>query len=250
VGVGDYVTIVLPNSIEWIAATIACWKLGAVPQPLSSRLPDAELSEILDLRPSALVVGRADPRGKSPSVPTGFTPDPGLSGAPLPEAVSPAWKAIASGGSTGRPKLIEAGGDSRVPATFGPDLGAQEGDVQLVSVPMSHSTGFIWAAAGLVMGHQLVLMPRFEAQEFLRLVTEHRVTFLATVPTVMQRLLPVYRADPDAFDLSPIRVFWHPPRRARLRSNRPGSTARPRASGSCTPVPNCRRSRSSRATSG
>ena len=121
VGVGDYVTIVLPNSIEWIAATIACWKLGAVPQPLSSRLPDAELSEILDLRPSALVVGRADPRGKSPSVPTGFTPDPGLSGAPLPEAVSPAWKAIASGGSTGRPKLIEAGGDSRVPATFGPD---------------------------------------------------------------------------------------------------------------------------------
>src|SRR6185437_6623319 len=88
-------------------------------------------------------------------------------------------------------------------------FGAQEGDVQLVSVPMSHSTGFLWAAAGLLMGHHLVLMPRFEAQEFLRLVTEHRVTFLATVPTVMQRLLPVYRADPDAFDLSSIRVFWH-----------------------------------------
>src|SRR6476620_11471480 len=25
----------------------------------------------------------------------------------------------------------------------------------------------------------------------------------------MQRLLPVYRADPDALDLSSIRVFWH-----------------------------------------
>src|SRR6185369_13276816 len=96
------------NSIEWIAATIACWKLGAVPQPLSARLPEAELEGLLELRPSALVVGRADPRGKSPSVPTGFTPDPGLSNAPLPEVVSPAWKAIASGGSTGRPKLIEA----------------------------------------------------------------------------------------------------------------------------------------------
>jgi bile acid-coenzyme A ligase len=33
----------------------------------------------------------------------------------------------------------------------------------------------------------------FEPDEFLRLVTEHRVTFLATVPTVMQRPLPVYR---------------------------------------------------------
>ncbi|MGH3544027.1 MAG: AMP-binding protein, partial [Mycobacterium sp.] len=37
VGVGDYVTIVLPNSTEWVQAAIACWKLGAVPQPLSPR---------------------------------------------------------------------------------------------------------------------------------------------------------------------------------------------------------------------
>lgn len=43
VGVGDYVTMVLPNSIEWIQAAVACWKLGAVPQPLSARLPEAEL---------------------------------------------------------------------------------------------------------------------------------------------------------------------------------------------------------------
>ncbi len=33
---GDYVTIVLPNSIEWVQAALAAWKLGAVPQPLSA----------------------------------------------------------------------------------------------------------------------------------------------------------------------------------------------------------------------
>jgi bile acid-coenzyme A ligase len=115
VGVGDYVTMVLPNSIEWIQAAVACWKLGAVPQPLSARLPDAELAGLLDLRPPALLVGRES--AGIPSVPTGFTPDPALSDAPLPEAVSPVWKAMGSGGSTGRPKLIESGGDSRVPAT-------------------------------------------------------------------------------------------------------------------------------------
>ena len=43
VGQGDYVTIVLPNSIEWAQAVLATWKLGAVPQPLSARLPDVEL---------------------------------------------------------------------------------------------------------------------------------------------------------------------------------------------------------------
>ena len=59
----------------------------------------------------------------------------------------------------------------------------------------SHNTGFTTFAIGLVQGHHMVLMPRFDPHEFLRLVTEHRVTFLATVPTIMQRLLPVYRAD-------------------------------------------------------
>jgi bile acid-coenzyme A ligase len=206
---GDYVTIVLPNSIEWVQAVLATWKLGAIPQPLSARLPNAELAALLELRPSALLVGRDDPNGKLHSVAGDYTPDPAPSDAPLPEAVSPAWKSMASGGSTGRPKLIEAGGDSRLPAAAGYALGAQEGDTQLMSVPLTHNTGFTTFAIGLIQGHHLVLMPRFESQDFLELVTKHRVTFLATVPTIMQRLLPVYRADPDAYDLSSIRRFWH-----------------------------------------
>ncbi|KUI00334.1 AMP-dependent synthetase [Mycolicibacterium acapulense] len=206
---GDYVTVVLPNSIEWVQAVLATWKLGAIPQPLSPRLPDAELTGLLELRPRALVVGRADPTGRIASVPAGYVPDESLSDAALPEKVSPVFKAMASGGSTGRPKLIEAGNDSRYPPMVGYPLGAQEGDVNLISVPMSHNTGFTTFAIGLVQGHHLVIMPRFEPHEFLRLVTEYRVTFLTTVPTIMQRLIPVYRADPDAYDLSSIRRFWH-----------------------------------------
>jgi bile acid-coenzyme A ligase len=225
---GSYVSILLPNSIEWVQATVACWKLGAVPQPLSPRLPDAELADLLDLKPRALLVGRTDPhrgdrqRGEAgrsgsppsgrgeqtPSVPVGFVPD-GCSDAALPEAVSPVWKSLASGGSTGRPKLIEAGGDSRVPAAIGYPLGAREGDTTLVPVPLSHNTGFTTATMALLMRHHLVLLPRFDPHEFLRSITEYRVTFLTTVPTIMQRVLPVYRAAPDSYDLSSIRRFWH-----------------------------------------
>ncbi|AFM15048.1 acyl-CoA synthetase (AMP-forming)/AMP-acid ligase II [Mycolicibacterium chubuense NBB4] len=207
VGVGDYVTIVLPNSLDWVYAVLACWKLGAVPQPLSARLPDAELAALLELRRPAVLVGRADPTGITPEAVIGLAAD--FPDDPLPEAVSPVWKAMASGGSTGRPKLIEAGNDARVPAAIGSPLGAQDGDVTLISVPMSHNTGFTTFAVGLLQGHHLVVMPRFDPHEFLRLVTEHRVTFLTTVPTIMQRLLPVYRADPGAYDLSSIRRFWH-----------------------------------------
>ena len=209
VGQGDYVTIVLPNSIEWVQAALAAWKLGAIPQPLSARLPDTELEGLLDLKPRALLVGRDDPRGVTPSVPGNFAAE-GHSDAPLPEVVSPSWKALGSGGSTGRPKLIEAGGDGRFPGAFaGLGMGAQEGDTQLIAVPLSHNTGMTIATIGLLMRQHLVLMPRFDAATFLRLVTEHRVDFMAVVPTIMQRLLPVYRANPDAYNLSSIRRLWH-----------------------------------------
>ena len=207
---GDYVTIAVPNSIEWVLATVAVWKLGAIPQPLSPRLPDAEFEALLDLVPRALLVGRADPRGVVPSVDAEFTGSPVLSDAPLPEAVSPVWKSMASGGSTGRPKLIEAGGDGRIPADLlAMSMGNEPTDTQLLPVPLSHNTGFTSAAIALLTGQHLVLMRRFDPDHFLRLVTDYRVNYLATVPTIMQRLLPVYHANPDAYDLSSLRRLWH-----------------------------------------
>jgi bile acid-coenzyme A ligase len=206
---GDYVSIALPNSIEWVQAVVATWKLGAVPQPLSARLPDVEYGHLLDLRDRALLVGRPDPRGRVASVPGDFQPDD-FSDASLPESVSPSLKSMASGGSTGRPKLIEAGGDSRFQgAAVASMMGNLPTDTQLVSVPLSHNTGFTSATIALATGQHLVLMSRFEPELFLHLITEHRVNYLATVPTIMQRLLPVYRADPDRFDLSSLRRWWH-----------------------------------------
>ena len=206
---GDYVTIALPNSIDWVQAVIATWKLGAVPQPLSSRLPDAEYGHLLDLRERALLVGRPDPRGVTRSVPGDF--DPGdISDAPLPGAVPPSLKSIASGGSTGRPKLIESGGDGRFQGgVVAAMMGNAATDTQLVSVPLSHNTGFTSATMALATGQHLVLMSRFDPHEFLRLIGEYRVNYLATVPTIMQRLLPVYRSSPDSYRLSSIRRWWH-----------------------------------------
>jgi bile acid-coenzyme A ligase len=207
---GDYVTIAVPNSIEWVLATVAVWKLGAIPQPLSPRLPDAEFEGLLDLTPRALLVGRADPRGVVPSVDANFTGSPDLSDDPLPEAVSPVWKSMASGGSTGRPKLIDAGGEGRVPADLlAMAMGNEPTDTQLIPVPLSHNTGFTSAAIALLTGQHLVLLPRFDPEHFLRLVSDYKVTYLTTVPTIMHRLLPVYHANPDAYDLSSLRRLWH-----------------------------------------
>src|SRR5688500_20280891 len=46
---GDMVTIALPNSTEWYVTVAACWKAGAIPQPVSAKLPPRELQAILEL---------------------------------------------------------------------------------------------------------------------------------------------------------------------------------------------------------
>jgi bile acid-coenzyme A ligase len=240
VGVGGYVTIALPNSIEWMQAAVACWKLGAVPQPLSAGLPKAEFEGLLELRPRALLVGRTS--GEIPSVPAGFIPDPALSDGPLPEAVSPCWKSMASGGSTGRPKLIEVGGDSRVPPTLGYAMGAQEGDTALVPVPLTHNTGFTAAAIALLLSNHLVLMSRFEPHEFLRLITDHP---RRSSPRCRRSCSACCRSTaptqgPTTCRRSGGSGTWARP--ARLPSSRPGSTSLARKrSGSSTAAPNYRR---------
>lgn len=105
----DFVTIGLPNGLEFYEAVLATWKVGATPQPISSRLPAIERAAIIELADPAMVVGvdQADAGGR-PSLAPGFAPPHELSADPMPAAVPSSWKAPTSGGSTGRPKLIIA----------------------------------------------------------------------------------------------------------------------------------------------
>ncbi|MFF2085387.1 AMP-binding protein [Nocardia sp. NPDC058176] len=207
---GDYVTIVLPNGIEWVQAAVAAWKLGATVTPLSARLPESEFAAIMALVPRALVVGRDTAGLAEASVPAGFEPPASLSDEPVPSRVAPSWKALPSGGSTGRSKLIEATEDSRLdPRMVAAAFGLRPGTTQLVVGPLTHNSPFVALINGLLVGQHAVVMSRFDPRECLRLIAEYRVGWISTVPTVLQRLLPVHRADPDAYDLSSIERVWH-----------------------------------------
>src|SRR5438128_12393322 len=90
----------------------AAWWLGAVPQPIDPRLSARERAEIIELADSSLVVGvpaseLAEGRqvlGLDELNAASTTHSP-YDGEPR---ISPVWKAVTSGGSTGRPKLIVA----------------------------------------------------------------------------------------------------------------------------------------------
>ena len=206
------VTIGLPNGIGFFEAAVAAWKLGATPQPISSRLPAAERRAIVDLANPSLVVG-VDPAEVSgrPTLPTGFEPDAALSADPLPPAVAASFKAPTSGGSTGRPKLIvatqpaiwEALIDYTTLLRMTPD------GVHLVTGPLYHNGPFTSGALALLRGNHLVVMPRFDAAGALMLIERHRVDWMYAVPTMMHRIWRLPETERTRYDLSSLRVVFH-----------------------------------------
>ncbi|MGP4030140.1 AMP-binding protein [Actinomadura sp. 3N407] len=211
VGEGALVTIALRNGVEFIAAAFATWKLGAVPQPVSHRLPGHELTTIIDLADPALLVGApGGRRGDRPSLPEGFTPDPSLPDTPVePVRVAPAWRAMTSGGSTGRPKLIMAGEPGLARPEAGLLFGMRENGVQLVPGPLYHNGPFTMAALGAGLGHHLVILERFDAVVALEAIQAHRVDWMNLVPTMMRRIWRVLQDHPDRYDLGSLNKVWH-----------------------------------------
>ncbi|MBJ19155.1 MAG: AMP-binding protein [bacterium] len=190
---GDRVSFCLPNGIELITGCFAAWKLGAVPSPLSDRLPGPERDAILSVAAPALVVGiEADVRPEMASVPRGFQPDAQLSAEPLPDRTAPHERALASGGSTGIPKLIIPKSEAAYDRENASPLFKAKRAV-LVPGPLSHAVPFSATFQGILAGCEVVVMGRFDASRFLELIEAHRVDRVSVVPTMMLRIwrLPV-----------------------------------------------------------
>jgi bile acid-coenzyme A ligase len=196
------VTIALPNSIEFLVACMAAWKLGASPQPISARLPAKEREAIVALSEPALVVGVAP--GEYPqfaSVPVGFTPEAALSDAPPPDVVPQSVRTMTSGGSTGRPKLIV----DLTPALADPSVAENFMRVRgtaLAPGPLYHAGPFIVAWQCILSGGTLVLMERFDPERALALIAEQCVDWVLFVPTMMQRIAKLPAEVRNKYDVS------------------------------------------------
>ena len=206
---GRYVTVALPNSVEFYLACAAVWKLGAIPQPVSYRLPDRERQAIVELADSALVVG-AEPAAHPTrrTVPIGFTPLADTSDAPLPDAISPSWKAPTSGGSTGRPKLIVSGDPGTV-LTEMPSLGQRRDGVVCIPGPLYHNAPFSFGAQAIFHGNHVVLLEHFDAEATLAAIETYGVDWILMVPTMMSRISRLPDDVRHRYDLSTLQVLWH-----------------------------------------
>jgi bile acid-coenzyme A ligase len=205
---GDRVVISLPNGNAVYELTFALWKLGATPTMVSARLPRAELRAIVDMaEPRLVIAADAELRSGMSALPPEFGRDH-PDGSPLDSVLAPHWKAMTSGGSTGRPKLIV----DQAPACFPEDaagLGMPRDGVMLNPAPLSHNFPFAMTHVAMLAGTSVIGMGRFDAEEFLQLVERHRAQWVNLVPTMMGRIARLPDAVRARYDVSSLEAVWH-----------------------------------------
>jgi len=213
--VGDLVPIHLPTSNEFIAAAIGIFKAGGTPMPVSYRLPETELGHLLELAEAKVIISKTLTTNQCLNIDSLRNANSTADNTekreqPLSRRVSNPTKALASGGSTGKPKLIVTTGD----ALFDPEnpiipmlMRFEPSDLKYSPGPLYHNGPFWFSINMLLRGGRLLLNERFKAQSCLETIERYKPTVLNLVPTMMQRLLREPRW--HEADLSSVRIAWH-----------------------------------------
>lgn len=204
----DIVTIALPNCIEFYQTSFAIWKLGATPTVVSPKVPDAEARTIVALANPSLIVGADPERFPDRNV---LPPDfdySVFSSDPVDIEIATYWKAMTSGGSTGRPKVIV----DHMPSAI--DLNTDLFDMPAKSCvlnpgPLYHNAPFVVTHVALFKGNHLVLMPKFDAEQTLELIEKHKVEWVTLVPTMMNRIWQLPEEVRNSYDVSSLRIVLH-----------------------------------------
>jgi long-chain acyl-CoA synthetase len=206
VGAGDRVAILGVNSIEWVAAFLACLDCGAVAVPLNYRLGRLELAgQLSQVQPHLILCDEALQACIAATTRDVVTLTLGRDGAgpgsiwsaePMavaPAAIDPRGPALISftSGSTGMPKGAVLSHEALAAAAnaYASALGTQPEDRTLVLVPLFHNTGFCDQLAHMiVVGGTVDLLPQFGTGAARRALRLRPASFLIAVPGILRLL--------------------------------------------------------------
>ena len=214
---GDRLAILAANSAEFLIAYLGTMRAGMVSIPINHKFPvetvefiladaecklvftDAERREVVPEGPEVVVFGDDGPSGFDGLLDQGefetVRPEPGE-----------VAMFLYTSGSTGRPKgvpLTHAGHlwvvEMRIKKRPDPD------HRMLVAAPLYHMNGLAICKVALAAHLTIVLMPQFNAVEYIRAIGDHGVTWLTSVAAMMAM---VVREDATLAetDLSSVRI--------------------------------------------
>ena len=232
VGPGTSVALILRNGFEFVEASLAVRLLGAYAVPINWHWSAGEVEVVLaDCKP-VVVIAEADLADRHRAALSACTTlrvghsegtDPNMEWTRFLSAhstregppVSAPPSMIYTSGTTGKPKGVR-----RVPFTGAQAdalrdhvdknvLGIVPGIRTVIPAPLYHSAPNTYALTAAIRKGLVVLMPRFDPEELLRLVEVHRIDRLQLVPTHFSRLLALPDEVRQQYDVSSLRWVVH-----------------------------------------
>ena len=225
IGYGDGVGIMCRNHRGFIEATLAAAKLGASALYLNTMFAGPQLIEVMRREgPKALVhdeefaglldgVDESVRRivGWSDGEPDGPTLDTLIAGRDDSNLKPPPDKprfVILTSGTTGAPKGAQRSNPEGLLsiASIIDKIPYRAGEKMVIAAPLFHSWGFFHWAMSLTTHSTVVLRRKFDPEETLKAVQDHRAQVLGVVPVMVQRILQLPAETLDKYDLSSLRI--------------------------------------------
>ncbi len=213
---GDTVAAIAASSVAYALLWAAVLRLRATIAPLAPSSTPEQIAAMIGDSGAQLVFVDAANRtefggvfGTRTLVALDSLDDFVLPGA-VPPPLAPldpqsAFNIIYSSGTTGTPKgIVQSAAMRSLHITGARQLGYGEDTVSILSTPLYSNTTLVAFLPTLAWGGTVVLMPKFNTTEWLRLAQDTRATNTMLVPVQYRRLL----ADPafDSHDLSAMRM--------------------------------------------
>lgn len=243
---GDSVGILMRNDIAFLEAAYAVMTLGAYAVPINWHFKSDEIAYVVGDSGARVLIGHADLlHGLAGVVTAGITM---LSLTPPPEIVTTyridpplclaapgtidfdTWLAkqapydgpalpqpqnmIYTSGTTGHPKGVKRHAPTpeqtaSMEAMRALIYGLKPGVRALLPGPLYHSAPNAFGLRAGRLGDLLVIMPRFDAEEFLRIIDEQKIDNVFMVPTMFTRLLKLPQSVRKSYDVSSLRHIIH-----------------------------------------
>jgi len=216
-----------PNSLEVLVTIHAARKCNLVAVPLSYRFNADEMRYVIDNSDATVVVVDAEQaelvasvRTRLPKVravvvfggpaPAGCTAwDDLCAGQPESEPdIKPTSEAgaamIYTSGTTGKPKgALRTSTDRQIVFALLAELNLlHENAVHLTTGPLYHSGPLAFASLAHTLGTPVIVLRKFDAQRWIHLVREHRVTNSFSAPTQLKRIVSLPAEDLAKADMS------------------------------------------------
>jgi acyl-CoA synthetase (AMP-forming)/AMP-acid ligase II len=227
IGLGDGVAIMCRNHRYFIEATMACSKLGAVALYLNTAFAGPQLVDVMEREEPRGMIYDQEFTGLLSEIKGGLrryvawedevdvvdetTVEELISGADGDDLQAPPEHGryiILTSGTTGTPKGAQRSqpeGLSALAALLS-KIPRRHGETAMIAAPLFHSWGFLHFILSLPTVATMVLRPRFDPEDTLRAVAEHRARVLAVVPVMMQRIVALPDEVKRRYDLSSLEV--------------------------------------------